>query len=47
MKPIIKNCQYCGYVIASLYEKQAQYNLESHERACKKNPKNMEEKKDE
>ncbi len=44
MKLIKKKCQYdCGMEITSLYEKQAEYNLNAHELACKKNPKNMED----
>jgi len=44
MKPIKKKCQYCDKIITSLYEKQAQYNLDAHELACKENPKNKEDK---
>lgn len=40
MKTITKKCQYCGKKIMSLYEKQAKYNLDAHELACKDNPKN-------
>ncbi len=44
MKSITKKCKYdCGKEITSLYEKQAEYNLNAHELACKKNPKNMED----
>jgi len=39
-KVFSKKCKYCGKEITSLYEKQAQYNVDSHELACKKNPKN-------
>jgi len=35
-----KECKYCGKEIVSLYEKQLNYNLQSHEIACSKNPKN-------
>lgn len=45
MKTITKECQYCGKKIISLYEKQAQYNLEAHELSCSGNPKNGEVKK--
>ena len=29
-------CKYCGKVIESLYEKQAEYNLKAHEISCEK-----------
>ncbi len=35
MEIIKKKCQYCGKEIESLYEKQAQYNLDAHELTCK------------
>jgi len=47
MKTIIKKCKYCGKEITSLYEKQAEYNINAHELACKENPKNQEVKKNE
>jgi len=33
---IIKTCKYCGKEIKSLYETQAEQNLEAHEKTCKK-----------
>ena len=42
METIIKKCKYCEKEIMSLYEKQAQYNLDAHELSCKENPKNKE-----
>jgi len=44
-KILKKKCQYCGKEISSMYENQLNYNLNAHEFACKKNPKNKEEKK--
>ena len=44
MKTLTKKCQYCEKEINSLYEKQLNYNLQAHEIACSKNPKNNEEK---
>lgn len=45
MKTITKKCKYCNKKITSLYEKQAEYNINAHELACKENPKNKECKK--
>jgi len=41
MKPIKAKCQYCDKELISLYPQQLKWNLESHESACKKNPKNL------
>ncbi|MFW6130142.1 MAG: hypothetical protein ACOC56_03085 [Atribacterota bacterium] len=38
-----KKCKYCGKIIASLYPKQAEANMEMHERFCKDNPQNQKE----
>ncbi len=40
MKILKKKCQYCKKEITSMYQKQLDYNLQAHEIACSKNPKN-------
>lgn len=37
-------CKHCGKEITSLYPKQLEWNLKSHEDSCKQNPKNKTKK---
>ena len=40
METITKECQYCGKEMKSLYQKQIDFNMDTHEKTCKENPKN-------
>ena len=43
MKLIKKICQYCGKKMTSLYQKQIDFNMDTHEKTCKENPKNKDD----
>ena len=40
METITKECQYCGKEMKSLYQKQIDFNMDTHEENCKVTPKN-------